>query len=280
MGISRTKIISSSSFNVRFVIDHKHYLSLLAPYYNYPVEIALLAWLGLGNRFQQIPDDFIYKEDLETAVSAMEINDNIEEKQSTDQDENYEGELNEEEEEQQPTDQDENYEDELNEEEEEEQRHRQNELDLEEYEDFPSSPVRKPETIRVNRMDKEILSKDESKRQTGRKKPDDIHQLIRDIIQIPTTLNDETVKQINADVWQLSMVQRHNLYRYWLLKYRQHLHRYIRHATQKYNQAISALDEYRQEVDYHILKDSIIVAMTTTCAAKHHKILEKLRKKI
>ena len=103
--------------------------------------------------------------------------------------------------------------------------------------------------------------------------------MIQYIIQIPTTLHDETVQQMNADVWRLNMEQRYDLYRYWLRKYQQHLHNSVRSSSRHYNEAASNLARHRQEEDYHLLKDSIIVAMTTTCAAKYHQILEKLRKK-
>ncbi|CAF4716796.1 unnamed protein product, partial [Rotaria socialis] len=105
-------------------------------------------------------------------------------------------------------------------------------------------------------------------------------RLIKYIIQNPTTLDDQTVKQIGSDLWQLQMLERYDLYRYWLLKYQQYLHYSVREARHAYNQAASALAEYYQEEDYYILKDSIIVAMTTTCAAKYHDVLEKLQSKI
>lgn len=128
-------------------------------------------------------------------------------------------------------------------------------------------------------MDQEYssLSKDKDERQT---KPNDIHPSIQNIIQHSTTLNDKTVQRINPNLWKLTIIQRQNLYRYWLFKYRQYLHNSIGNESRKYNQTVSALDKYRQEEDYHILKDNIIIAMTTTCAAKYHQILEKLRKEI
>ena len=38
--------------------------------------------------------------------------------------------------------------------------------------------------------------------------------------------------------------QRHDLYRYWLLKYQQYLHYHARDARREYNQAAAALAEY------------------------------------
>ncbi|CAF5127760.1 unnamed protein product, partial [Rotaria sp. Silwood1] len=101
-------------------------------------------------------------------------------------------------------------------------------------------------------------------------------RFIRYIIENPTTLNDETVNQINDNVWQLNEEERYDLYRYWLLKYRQHLQNSLDNQSRGYNVAASILAEYRQKEDYYLLKDTIIVAMTTTCAAKYHNVLEKL----
>ena len=62
------------------------------------------------------------------------------------------------------------------------------------------------------------------------------------------------------------------------MKYQNHCRDSIRAAQVEYDQAITELAKYYQNEDYYILKDSIIIAMTTTCAAKYHTILERLRK--
>ncbi|CAF0975352.1 unnamed protein product [Rotaria sordida] len=255
MDMSKINIIPLLSLTECSIINHKHYISLLKPYYGCMTETALLEWLGLGNQCEQIQNHFIYNENLKRNISQMEINDYIEEKQTTDQDE-----------------------------EDEEEERRRDEFDTEEYQYFPLSTVLKPETIIGNPIDIEILSKDkynnERKWITPSNNSNDIHRLIQHIIQDPTTLHDETVRQINDDIWQLTMDQRYDLYRYWLFKYRQYLRCCIHDGNKKYNKTASALIKHRQEEDYHILKDSIIVAMTTTCAAKYHTVLEKLQSKI
>ena len=44
----------------------------------------------------------------------------------------------------------------------------------------------------------------QEKWQEVRKKPYDRRRLIRHILQYPTTLTDQTVTELNSDVWQLS----------------------------------------------------------------------------
>ncbi|CAF0927851.1 unnamed protein product [Adineta steineri] len=246
MEMSQTNILPLSSFTDYAIIDSKHLQSLLAPYNYNIVEKVLFEWFDLDSGFEQISDHLVYEDNAERDVSPMEITYNTE--------------------------------DELDEEQEEEQQRRRDEFDIEEYEHFSSSAVRKPEKFIVN----PIKDKDDREREseTGRRKRNDNDRSIQFIIQYPTTLNDETIQEIGDDVWKLSMVQRYDLYGYWLLKYRQYLHDSISDSSRVYNQAVSALAEHNQEQDYHILKDSIIVAMTTTGAANHHRILEKLQSKI
>jgi hypothetical protein len=173
---------------------------------------------------------------------------------------------------------------EMNEEEEEEQR-RRDELDIDDEYFFSTAVIKPPPTTTTtmsNSFNEQIPSTNddgEGEWQVVKKKPYDRRRLIRQILQHPTTLTDQTVNQITNDLWQLSAAHRHDLYRYWLTKYQHYLHNSVRNARRDYNQAASALAEYHQEEDYHILKDSIIVAMTTTCAAKYHTVLEKLRKR-
>jgi hypothetical protein len=277
MEASRSNIIPLSSFTNSYIIDDRHLTSLLAPYNDTYVETALLEWLGLGYGYEQVSEDLINLVDLETEVSQMSINDEATEKPTTDQEEKID---DKQEEEKVKDKQEENNEKEMNEEEEEEQR-RRDELDIQE-EYFIPSAVKKPKTTVSNSMTEQVLSKDDDGQDEWKvvqKKPYDRRRLIRHILQHPTTLTDQTVQHINDDIWQLPTAQRHDLYRYWLLKYQQYLHHSVRDARREYNQAASALAEYHQDEDYHILKDSIIVAMTTTCAAKYHAVLEKLRKK-
>ena len=247
MNISKTKIVFHSAFNEYSIIDDRHYKSLLKPYHNKMIPTVLFDWLGITDKDTQITDDLIYRENIAKQ-------------------------------------QDKTYENEVNEEEEEEQR-RRDEIDTEEYNNhYSSSTIQKSETDIINSTNINRLSTFNIHSKEGcqsvRKKQNYTDRTIRFIIQHPTALTDETVKQVNDDVWRLQMPERYDLYRYWLSKYRQHLHDSLHDAREEYNQAVSDLSKHRQEEDYHILKDSLIIAMTTTCAAKYHQVLEKLRKKI
>jgi hypothetical protein len=256
-------------------MDDRHVTSLLAPYNDNFVDTALSDWLGLGHGYEQMPEDLSNFADLEIQMASVDINDDENEKQTTENEEKIN------EDEKVDDKQEQKNDEEVNEEEEEEQR-RRDELDNIE-DDFVPSEVIKPQTTVSNSANETIILKDgdddQGEWQVVKKKPYDRRRMIRHILQYPTTLTDQTVSLINDDVWQLPNDQRHDLYRYWLLKYQQCLHNSVRGARHEYNQAAAALAEYHQEEDYHILKDSVIVAMTTTCAAKYHTVLEKLRKR-
>ena len=253
-----------------------------------------MEWLGLGHSYEQVSEELVALDDVETSLSKMNTDDNEETKQTTDQEtEKTEVEQDNNEETKQTTDQaaettpvtqDNTNEEEMNEEEEEEQRRRE-ELDIEEEEYCIKSLVQKPQANESTSSNNRTSSKDkdddddgEGEWTTVKMKPYDRRRMIERILQHPTTLTNETVQYLNDDVWQLSMGQRHDLYRYWLLKYQQHLNHAARNFRLDYNRAVAALAEYHQEEDYYILKDSVIVAMTTTGAAKYHSVIEKLRK--
>jgi hypothetical protein len=272
--VSQTQVLPLSSFVDYCVIDDRHLKSLYAPYNNVFAEKVLSVWLGLDHECEQMPEDLITLVDPDTSMSLIDISDDEIEKQTTENEEKID------EDEKVHDKQEQKNDEEVNEEEEEEQR-RRDELDNDE-DDFVPSEVIKSQTTVSSSLNKSILSKDdngEGEWQVVQEKYYNRRRLIRHILQCPTTLTDQTVSLINDDVWQLSNDQRHDLYRYWLSKYKKYSHNSVRGARQEHNQAAALLAEYHQEEDYHILKDSVIVAMTTTCAAKYHTVLEKLRKR-
>jgi hypothetical protein len=289
---SRANILSLSAFNNYDIIDQTHLTSLLAPYQGQYVETALFDWLGLGHEYANAVEvnDLI---DLDEGLNKLAIEENAEKDptaeegtentavdgnaSATDQGKETAQEATADAD--QPKNDQKNNNVEMNEEEEEEQR-RRDEIEFDESYFIPSA-VTKPQITTADAMDKEEAG-DTSVTDDGwrvvKKKPYNRRRLTQLILRNATTLTDETATSLPADLWQYTTAQRHDLYRYWLLKYQQGCHYSAREARQEYNRVVGALAEYHQEEDYFILKDSVIVAMTTTCAAKYHTVLEKLRK--
>ena len=100
--------------------------------------------------------------------------------------------------------------------------------------------------------------------------------IIHQLLTLPTKLTDEKVASIRRDLWSLTTPQRHDLYRYWLKKYRESGYQSVSDAHVEFNRAMTEHSQYLQLEDYYILKNAIIVAMTTTCAAKYFDVLQKL----
>ena len=247
------------------VISGNHLASLTAYNQNVPEDSVLLNWLGLGIMYINGQDDIhsLLSEETPQTEQAPVDNQQAEPNNGDGEEQDDDGEK---------TDQLD-----LNEEEEEEQR-RRNEMDLDD--DFTPSLVYKPQQQTTDdTMSQAGQDVDDGQGlwQTVQRRPDVLRRLVAYIIEHPTTLTEDVVDNIQEDLWNLSLNQRFDLYRYWLLRYRMHCHEAARDARQEYNRAIAALAEYYQEEDYHLLKDSVIVAMTTTGAARYHTVLEKLR---
>lgn len=95
------------------------------------------------------------------------------------------------------------------------------------------------------------------------------------------SLTDDEVDQIrDHDLWLMSKSDRWRLYRYWVNLYCQHLKDQIVQKQLDYDSVCKASKEIRHSEDGEIMKDSLIVGMTTTAAAKYHLLLLELKPKI
>ncbi|PNF18207.1 hypothetical protein B7P43_G18049, partial [Cryptotermes secundus] len=82
------------------------------------------------------------------------------------------------------------------------------------------------------------------------------------------------------DLWQLHAEERWILYRYWADRYRNALLEELCKQEEKLGCETRMYEEAQQMNDLDILKDSLIVAMTTSGAAKLHSLLQALKAKI
>lgn len=162
------------------------------------------------------------------------------------------------------------------EEEEEEERRREDIDDLDDYQGFSKPPrrvVSKP--VKDNNEASEEEDPDGWKI-SGSKKLD--AKIIRDLLHSPTTYTDEQVAKRNGSLWNLTIPERRNLYQYWLMKYRNACHGSVDTARAQYNQAVEEHRQYMLREDYYILSKAVIIAMTTTGAAKYFDVLQQLGK--
>ncbi|XP_030067298.1 NFX1-type zinc finger-containing protein 1 [Microcaecilia unicolor] len=82
------------------------------------------------------------------------------------------------------------------------------------------------------------------------------------------------------DLWSLDLNSRWRLYRHWLQLYQSDIRRKILQHEQEHQEAADRLAELRLQEDLLILRESKVVGMTTTGAAKYRQILQKVDPRI
>ena len=91
-----------------------------------------------------------------------------------------------------------------------------------------------------------------------------------------------TKEQVNSirDPMGLSMHQRWNLYKYLAYQYRGQIKARFVPASRRYDECCKKIKELDEMKDELHLKDSQIIAMTTTCAARYRRALQRIKPKI
>ena len=92
-------------------------------------------------------------------------------------------------------------------------------------------------------------------------------------------MTENEIQQV-FDVWQLSQRDRWKLYRVWAARYCNGKQQRIQVLYDLYNGLAGQAQEYRDELDYHVLRTADVIGMTTTAAAKYRHILQRLQSKI
>ena len=105
-------------------------------------------------------------------------------------------------------------------------------------------------------------------------------QLHRDL-NSNTLLKDEEIDQIRYhDMWTMKKEKRWELYRRWVDSFCQQVRDEILQKEVEYNHISQAHKEILQYEDGEIMKDSLIIGMTTTSAAKYRALLQEIQPKI
>ncbi|KAJ9575016.1 hypothetical protein L9F63_007818, partial [Diploptera punctata] len=85
---------------------------------------------------------------------------------------------------------------------------------------------------------------------------------------------------VTNDIWNLNFKDRWILYRQCSLLMRQSLQKYFKKLEEEFSVDARQYEEVRQAVDLEIMRDSLIVGMTTTGAARLQSLLKALKPKI
>ena len=102
---------------------------------------------------------------------------------------------------------------------------------------------------------------------------------IRKRLQKEDIMTDQEEVKIR-DVWELPLNDRWRLYRKWVRHICQQHQNTIANVQEEYNDGMKELQELYNAKNYELLRKAHVIGMTTTGAAKHRKLLHRIKPKI
>ncbi|CAH1781587.1 unnamed protein product [Owenia fusiformis] len=81
-------------------------------------------------------------------------------------------------------------------------------------------------------------------------------------------------------LWDLPLKERWRLYRNWINKYRNSLKSKIQDYEREYERQARQMVDLRREEDFAVLKQAVVIGMTTTGAAKYQSLIQRVKPKI
>ena len=91
---------------------------------------------------------------------------------------------------------------------------------------------------------------------------------------------DENIIPNITDVWRMRPNDRWALYHYWVRNYTTYLQAQLAEHEQKFKELCSQLEEANDVEKFHVLRTAAVIGMTTTGAAKHQHVLQRVKPKI
>ncbi|XP_062521487.1 NFX1-type zinc finger-containing protein 1-like [Corticium candelabrum] len=82
------------------------------------------------------------------------------------------------------------------------------------------------------------------------------------------------------NIWDLDQNNRWRLYNYWMQKRKDYFQEIMATLSAEFEAAAERLNEIDEQESLHVLKGATIIGMTTTGAAKHHRLLLEVKPKI
>ena len=104
-------------------------------------------------------------------------------------------------------------------------------------------------------------------------------RLHRDL-QSEDVMSEEEEERSHCNFSRLKLHQRWKLYRLWLQRAEKHHLNQLQSKQPDYERALARLHEVTNEEDFHILRNARVIGMTTTCAARYRRILQRICPKI
>ncbi len=104
------------------------------------------------------------------------------------------------------------------------------------------------------------------------------NQKVYEGLSVPP-MRQEEVYMVN-NIWNLNENDRWRLYNYWLQKRKESLQENMTTLCVEFEAAAERLKETDEQESLHVLKGATVIGMTTTGAAKHHRLLLEVKPKI
>ncbi|KAK3752827.1 hypothetical protein QZH41_016354, partial [Actinostola sp. cb2023] len=94
-----------------------------------------------------------------------------------------------------------------------------------------------------------------------------------------TRMSEDEAESI-GDIWSISHKDRLRLYLTWVVVLKENLQRNIIQEEQGYDAICKEIENKRAEEEEKILRNATVIGMTTTCAARYHAVLQRIKPKI
>ncbi|PFX21266.1 NFX1-type zinc finger-containing protein 1-like [Stylophora pistillata] len=104
-------------------------------------------------------------------------------------------------------------------------------------------------------------------------------KLRRDLLR-DKVMSDREERNSRSDLLGFSRRDRWNLYRLWLQKAEKYYMKKLQGKQPDFERALARKFDVMREEDFHVLQSAKIIGMTTTCAARYRRTLQRIRPKI
>ena len=103
--------------------------------------------------------------------------------------------------------------------------------------------------------------------------------------EVRRNLQDENVMSEDEEkkaffLERLTKQRRWELYRLWLARAKKHYLQQLQDRQPDYEKALARLNELVEEENFHVLQKARVIGMTTTCAARNRRILQRISPQI
>ena len=98
-------------------------------------------------------------------------------------------------------------------------------------------------------------------------------------LKMTEMMSTEEAMHVNS-IWNLSPLDRLRIYLFWVESYRERYRVEIHRSEQEYEQLCEALEAVRFEEEERVIRQSTVVGMTTSGAARYHSVLQRVAPKI